>query len=110
MLRDLFVFAVVLLALPASFRRPMIGLLVFSWLAYMRPQDLCWGFARTMRMSFFVGITMIVGWWAHERGYRVFTRWDVRTVLLLVLSMLVTVSYAFAQTHDEYTNRYFFEY
>ena len=110
MLRDLFVFAVVLLALPASFRRPMIGLLVFSWLAYMRPQDLCWGFARTMRMSFFVGITMIVGWWAHERGYRVFTRWDVRTVLLLVLSILVTVSYAFAQTHDEYTNRYFFEY
>jgi probable O-glycosylation ligase (exosortase A-associated) len=109
-MRDLLVFAIVLLALPSSFRRPMIGLLVFSWLAYMRPQDLCWGFARTMRMSFFVGIAMIVGWWANERGLRRFTRWDVRMVLLLVLSVLVTVSYAFARTHDEYTNRYFIEY
>lgn len=109
-MRDLIVFAVVMLALPSCFRRPFLGLLLFSWLAYMRPQDLCWGFARTMRLSFFVGLAMIVGWWANENGRRPFATWDTRSHLMLALGLLVTVSYAFAPVHDEYTNSYFFEY
>jgi putative inorganic carbon (HCO3(-)) transporter len=109
-MRDLFVFAVVILMLPSSIRKPFVGLLVFSWLAYMRPQDLCWGFARTMRLSFFVGIAMVAGWWAYEQGKRRFCRWDARTVAMCVLGLLVTISYAFAFKHDEYTNTYYIEY
>jgi probable O-glycosylation ligase (exosortase A-associated) len=109
-MRDLVVFLVVMLTLPSSFRRPFLGLLVFSWLAYMRPQDLCWGFARTMRLSFFVGLAMIVGWWANEAGRRRFTRWDMRTRSIVLLAALVSVSYLLAPVHDEYTNRYYFEY
>lgn len=109
-MRDLLVFAFVLLMLPVSIRRPFIGLLVFSWLAYMRPQDLCWGFARTMRLSFFVGLAMILGWWAYEQGKRRFALWDTRSVLMCTLALLVSVSYAFAQKQDAYTNTYFFEY
>lgn len=110
MLRDLIVFAIVMLALPSSFQRPFIGLLLFSWLAYMRPQDLCWGFARNMRLSFFVGIAMIGGWIANERGRQVFARWDFRSVMVTLLLVLVSISYAQAKTHDEYTSRYFVEY
>jgi probable O-glycosylation ligase (exosortase A-associated) len=110
MLRDLVVFAIVMLLLPTSIRRPFVGLLVFSWLAYMRPQDLCWGFARTMRLSFFVGIAMIAGWWAHEQGRRRFAIWDARTALICMLGALVTISYVQAKHHDGYTNTYFFEY
>src|SRR5262245_54120453 len=109
-MRDLLVFAIVLLSLPLSFRRPFLGLIVFSWLAYMRPQDLCWGFARDMRMSFYVGMAMIAGWWAHERGQRPFARWDLRTRLLLVLVVLVTLSYAQAHFITEYSNRYYLEF
>jgi hypothetical protein len=61
-LRDVFVLLTVLLSLPLAFRRPFVGLLVFSWLAYMRPQDLCWGFARDMRFSFYAGFAMLVGY------------------------------------------------
>jgi hypothetical protein len=71
-MRDVLVFAIVLFLLPTSIRRPFVGMLLFSWLAYMRPQDLCWGFARTMRMSFFVGVAMFLGWWASEQGRRRF--------------------------------------
>jgi hypothetical protein len=61
-MRDLIVFLIVLLTLPVSFRRPFVGMLVFSWLAYMRPQDLCWSFARDMRLSFYVALaTSAVG-------------------------------------------------
>jgi probable O-glycosylation ligase (exosortase A-associated) len=109
-LRDLFVFGVVLLTLPSSFRRPFIGLLVFSWLAYMRPQDLCWGFARSMRLSFFVGFAMIAGWWAYERGRRPFARWDFRSTAMVALACFVAVSYGLAKHHSSYFNRYFFEF
>ncbi len=109
-LRDLLVFGIVLLSLPASFRRPFVGLLVFSWLAYMRPQDLCWSFARDMRLSFYVAMAMIVGWWANERGRRAFATWDVRTRLMVALGALVLLSYAQARDQAEYVTRYLFEF
>ena len=109
-MRDILVFAFVMLSLPTCFQRPFYGLLVFSWLAYMRPQDLCWGFARTMRLSFFVAVAMVGGWWAVERGRRSFAAWDFRTRSIVLLGLLVAISYAFAKFHTKYTNTYFLEF
>ena len=109
-MRDLIVLAIVLLSLPLSMRRPFLGLLVFSWLAYMRPQDLCWGFARTMRMSLFIALVMILGWWVNEQGLRRFARWDFRSFAMTALAGFVSISYLFAQKQDAYTNSYFIEY
>jgi probable O-glycosylation ligase (exosortase A-associated) len=109
-MRDLLVFAVVMWFLPTSFRRPFVGLLLFSWLAYMRPQDLCWGFARTMRMSFFVGVAMIGGWFAFEKGWRRFAQFDFRSTAIVLLGVLVAISYSLAAVHDDYTNQYFVEF
>ena len=109
-MRDLLVMAIVMLSLPLTVRRPFVGLLVFSWLAYMRPQDLCWGFARELRLSLFVALMMMLGWFIHEQGRRPFARWDVRTRAMSVLAGLVAISYAFAQRQDAYTNSYFIEY
>ncbi|MFK7742698.1 MAG: DUF5935 domain-containing protein, partial [Planctomycetota bacterium] len=109
-MRDLIVFLFVMAMLPVSFRRPYIGMLLFSWLAYMRPQDLCWGFARSMRLSFFVSVAMLLGWWANEQGKRRFTLWEPRSQLMVLLMVLISVSYVQAQIQDSYTNQYFFEY
>ena len=84
-MRDLIVFLSVMCLMPYAFQRPYIGMLLFSWLAYMRPQDLCWGFARSMRLSFFVSIAMLAGWWANEFGRRRFTHWEPRTVMMCLL-------------------------
>ena len=109
-MRDLVVFAIVMLSLPLAFRRPFLGLLVFSWLAYMRPQDLCWGFARSMRFSFFAAIAMILGWFAHEIGRRRFVIWDLRTALMALLLAATSVSLVFAEKIDEYVIRYYIEF
>lgn len=109
-MRDLIVFLSVMCLMPYAFQRPYIGLLLFSWLAYMRPQDLCWGFARSMRLSFFVSIAMLSGWWANEFGRRRFTHWEPRTVMMCVLMAFVVISYFQAEVQDDYTSRYFFEY
>ncbi|MBL8724729.1 MAG: putative O-glycosylation ligase, exosortase A system-associated [Planctomycetes bacterium] len=109
-MRDPIVLAIVMVWLPLCFGRPFAGLLLFSWLAYMRPQDLCWGFVRDLRLSLVVAVVMIAGWYANERGRRAFTQWDFRTRGMVLLGLLVTVSYAFAFKHDEYTNKYYFEF
>jgi probable O-glycosylation ligase (exosortase A-associated) len=109
-MRDLFVFGVVVLCLPHALRKPFIGLLLFSWLAYMRPQDLCWGFARSMRLSFFVGAAMVIGYFAHEAGKKRFTRWDVRTGGMVVLLLFMTIGLAQAVDQSKYVMRYYFEF
>lgn len=111
-MRDLIVFGVVMVTLPMAFRRPYIGLLLFSWLAYMRPQDLCWGFARDMRFSFYVGATMLVGWWVNEAEARPFWRRDVRTVCMLLLAVTITISLSMAQKwlNDKYVTTYYIEF
>lgn len=91
-MRDLFVFVAVVLLLPYAFRRPFVGLMLFSWLAHMRPQDLCWGFARSMRFSFLAAAAVFCGYFAYEAGKRAFTRWDLRTRCMLALLAFMTCS------------------
>ncbi len=109
-MRDFIVLLIVLGMLPTAFRKPFTGLMLFSWLAYMRPQDLCWGFARDMRFSFYVGIVMLVGWFINERGRRKFANHDVRTICMVLLALLVSISFAFAKVHDKNTVTYFVEF
>ena len=111
-MRDLIVFAIVMGALPMAFRRPFLGLLLFSWLAYMRPQDLCWSFARSMRFSFIAGLVMLAGWFVHEAGVRRFWRPDVRTVLMIALLAVTTVGLSMAQRSfsDSDILRYYLEF
>jgi probable O-glycosylation ligase (exosortase A-associated) len=108
--RDLLVFGIVMGLLPVAFRRPYVGLLLFSWLAYMRPQDLCWGFARGMRFSFMVAIAMVIGWFAHESHLRPFWRRDFRTGAMIALVALTLVSFAFATNQSTYVVTYLLEF
>lgn len=59
--RDLLVTLSVLCALPFCVVRPWVGLLVWSWLAYMNPHRLAWGFAHDLPFSQLVGAATIVG-------------------------------------------------
>ena len=94
-MRDLFVAGIVLGTLPYCYRRPIIGLFVFSMLAYMRLQDLAWGFARFERWSFYVAVVTFAGFMA-DRNKRpiVFT---VRTALMSFLPCWILVGMFFAQ-------------
>jgi probable O-glycosylation ligase (exosortase A-associated) len=88
--RDILVTAIVLGSVPYALKKPFVGLLVFSWLAYMRVQDLCWSFARTMRFSYYIGIVMFVGFFVFEK--KPFYRNDLRINLMLLLAVLITLS------------------
>lgn len=53
-MRDVLVLVLVMATIPLAFYRPFFGLLGFSWLAYMRPQDLAWGPAAELPLSKYV--------------------------------------------------------
>ncbi len=53
--RDFFVLIVVMGSLPLILSRPFLGVLMWSWLSYLNPHKLSWGFAREQRSR---------GWWA----------------------------------------------
>lgn len=87
-MRDILVSIVLIALLPLGFRKPFVGLLIFSLLAYMRLQDLTWGFAKGIRWSFYFAIVTFAGFLVNERG-RKFMANDVRCLIMIVLIGLV---------------------
>lgn len=59
-MRDLLITAVVFGSLLLILRKPYIGILVWSWLSYMNPHRLSWGFAYDMPFAQIVAITLFV--------------------------------------------------
>jgi len=98
-MRDPIVALIILLSLPLCYRRPLLGLCMFSVLAYMRLQDLAWGFARFQRWSFYVAIIMAAGYLAdRNKGAPV---WELRTVLMVCLALWIGIGLNFSVGYHE---------
>jgi probable O-glycosylation ligase (exosortase A-associated) len=95
-MRDLILSLIIIGLMPVSFRRPYIGLVMFSWLAYMRVQDLTWSFARGVRWSFYLALLMFGGWIFSRKRGRFFLP-DIRCYLMVVMIVLVGLGVAFAR-------------
>ena len=96
-IRDIIVVTTVFTALPYCFTRPFFGLLVFSWLAYMRPQDICWSFAKSLHFSMPVALLMFSGFFFFEK--RPFTRSFRSGKWILALGLWVSMSMFLNLTH-----------
>ncbi|MFK8030984.1 MAG: putative O-glycosylation ligase, exosortase A system-associated [Gammaproteobacteria bacterium] len=59
-MRDLFILMLVAGSLPLILSRPWIGILVWSWLGYMNPHRLAWGFAYDFPFALLVGLTTLI--------------------------------------------------
>ena len=107
-MRDIVFSLIIFGLLPVSFRRPLIGLLTFSWLAYMRTQDLTWGFARHQRWSFLVATVMVAGFFSQKRE-KLFAR-DVRMWVMLALLAWFGLSILFSTGIDDFMIKRYVEY
>lgn len=89
-MRDIIVSLIIVGLFPACFRRPFVGLCVFTWLAYMRVQDLTYGFAKWQRWSYYVAILMLAGYFLQANRRRFF-RPDWRCLLMIFLVLWIGV-------------------
>mgnify|MGYP000533562223 CR=1 FL=1 len=94
-MRDILVTAIIFGALPFVFKRPWIGILLWTWLAYMNPHRQTWGFAFYFPFSMVVGLVTIGAFmFSTSRKEFLWTRETV-VLLLFLIWMFVTTVFAF---------------
>ncbi|MCG3133156.1 MAG: hypothetical protein HMLKMBBP_00263 [Planctomycetes bacterium] len=94
-IRDIVLLGIVLVTLPLSVFQPFFGLLVFTWFACMRPNDMTWGINQ-LRPSLMIAIATVIGVLLSKRE-KLFVL-ETRTVLLGTFLAAIGVSCAVA--HD----------
>ncbi len=93
-MRDLLVTLIVAASLPFILLQPHVGVLVWTWLGFMNPQRLTWGYAHDMQFALIVAlVTLVSVLLSRERKV---VPWTRETVLLLIfiLWMVITTSFA----------------
>jgi len=81
-MRDIIVTLAVFGILPFILARPYIGILAWSWLGYMNPHRMAWGFSTTMPFALLVALCTLGGMLMSKEPKRI--PWTRETVLLLV--------------------------
>ncbi len=89
-MRDLAILALFYCTLPIIPFRPVLGLAVYAWLAYMRPQDLAWSI-KSMQLSMWVAIAMLVGL-VLASGRERFATFRLQTILLVAIGIWYTIT------------------
>lgn len=89
-MRDLIVTLAVFGSLPFILRRPWIGVLVWSWLGYMNPHRLAWGFSTSFPFAFIVAITTFLAIVISREKKQI--PWTRETILLLVFTGWMFIS------------------
>lgn len=98
-MRDIALALFILGMVPYILMRPFVGLLVWSWLSYMNPHRLCWGFALSFPWVMLVAVITLFSLAISRESKRV--QPSLATVLLLVFFCWTTVTTFFAiQSHS----------
>lgn len=94
-MRDLFVTLVVLGSIPFILKRPFVGILMWTWLGYMNPHKLSWGFATDFPFAQLVALATLMGLLVSKEVKKI--PWTKETVVLLffIIWMCITTVYAF---------------
>ncbi|MBI1787509.1 MAG: putative O-glycosylation ligase, exosortase A system-associated [Acidobacteria bacterium] len=93
-MRDLVLAGVMALLLLFALNRPWLGILTWSWLGYMNPHRLTYGFAYFFPWSMVTAVVMIVAVFVARERFRI--PWTRETIVLLLFCVWVTVATCFA--------------
>jgi len=93
-MRDIAVTLVILASLPFILWRPWYGILVWSWLGFMNPHRLAWGFATTLPLAMVVALTTMVALLlSREKRNFMWTR-EMALILIFLCWMVVTTTFS----------------
>ena len=97
-MRDIAVTLAVIALLPLILRRPYIGILAWSWIGYMNPHRLAYGFAREAPFAMLIGATTLVAMLFMKDKIRI--PWTRETVLLLLFVLWMGLTTVFSLQQD----------
>lgn len=93
-LRDLIVVCVVMGLLPYVLIRPHVGVLLWSWIGYMNPHRLTWGFAYNFPFAQLIGGATLVGLVLSKEPKRI--PWNALTFVLVLFNLWMLLTTMFA--------------
>lgn len=85
-------------SIPFIFRLPVVGLYVYSWISYMNPHRLTWGFAYDFPFAATIGALTFVAWLISREPKKLPIM--PTTVLMLFFTLWITLSTIFAINVD----------
>ena len=94
-MRDLFVTLAVFIGLPMILKYPYLGVLFWSWIGYMNPHRLSWGFARDFPFAMLIALVTLLAILISKESKKI--PWDRATITLVIFIawMLVTTIYSY---------------
>lgn len=93
-MRDIAVTVVILGLLPFCLRWPFVGVLTWTWLAFMNPHRLTWGFAYEMQFAMLVALATLTGLLFSKEPKKI--PWTRESVVLLLFVAWMTITTYFA--------------
>lgn len=93
-MRDILVTAIFFGALPFVFSNPHIGVLLWSWIGYMNPHRLGWGFAYNFPFAYLIALVTFVSMIISRKKLDIFWSREMSWLLILNIWFLVTTIFS----------------
>ncbi len=93
-MRDIIVTMLVFGSIPLIFLQPYVGILVWSWLGYMNPHRLAWGFSTNFPFAMIVAVVTIVALVFSKEPKRIPWTSESKLLLIFILWMVVTTYFS----------------
>lgn len=94
-MRDIALTIIIFGTLPYILRHPYVGVLVWSWLSYMNPHRMTWGFAYNFPFAQIVAITLLVSLLLDKEPKRLPKHWLLFFWFMFLGWMLITTLNAY---------------
>jgi probable O-glycosylation ligase (exosortase A-associated) len=93
-MRDIVVTLIVFGSIPFILKRPYIGVLMWTWLGFMNPHRLCWGFAYSMPFAMAIAVATLLGLVMSREPKKI--PWTRETIILLIFIMWMFITTIFS--------------
>ena len=94
-MRDIAVTLLVFGSIPFILSRPWFGIIVWTWLGFMNPHRMAWGFSTTMPFAFIIAITTIFAYAVSKEPKRIPWMRESIVLLIFILWMCFTTIFAY---------------
>jgi probable O-glycosylation ligase (exosortase A-associated) len=93
-MRDILVAALVFGSIPFILKRPWFGIIVWTWIGFMNPHRLAWGFVTEMPVAMIVALATLIGLLMSKEPKSI--PWTRESILLALFVLWMTITTAFA--------------
>ena len=93
-MRDILVTVIIFGTLPFIFQRPYIGILVWTWIGFMNPHRLTWGFAYDLPFAMIVALVTLLSLFASREPKKIPWTGESKVLLIFVIWMFVTTIFS----------------